>query len=51
LLVKAGDVEVGRIVDLEKEVTSVKSGLRNYVTKEFIQDASNEFIFVKDSEY
>ena len=51
ILVKAGDAEVGRIVDLENEVTSVKNNLQNYVTKEFIQDDSNEFIFVKNLEY
>lgn len=51
VLVTYEDVEQGRLVDVEKEVASVKEDLSNYVTKDYIQDASNEFIFVKESDY
>lgn len=51
VLITYEDIEQGRLVDVEKEVASVKDDLSNYVTKEYIQDASNEFIFVKESDY
>ena len=40
VLINYEDVEQGRLVDVEKEVASVKDALSNYVTKEYIQDAS-----------
>ena len=51
ILIKHEDIEQGRLVDVEKEVSKVKEDLSNYVTKDYIQDSSNDFIFVKDSEY
>lgn len=51
VLVKHEDIEQGRLVDVEKRVQEVESDLSNYVTKDYIQDASNDFIFVKDSDY
>lgn len=51
ILIKHEDIEQGRLVKVEKEITSVKEDLSNYVTKDYIQDTSNEFIFVKDSDY
>lgn len=51
VLIRHDDVEVGRLVEVEKEVAGVKDNLENYVTKEYIQDSSNEFIFVKNEQY
>lgn len=51
ILIRHDDVEVGRLVEVEKEVTDIKENLENYVTKEYIQDSSNEFIFVKNEQY
>lgn len=51
ILIRHDDVEVGRLVEVEKEVAGVKDNLENYVTKEYIQDSSNEFIFVKNEQY
>ena len=51
ILIKHEDIEQGRLVHVEKEVSKVKENLSNYVTKDYIQDSSNDFIFVKDSEY
>ena len=51
ILVKAEEVEQGRLVDVEKEITQVKDSLSDYITKDYIQDESNNFIFVKDSQY
>ena len=51
ILIKAGEVEQGRLVNVENEVTKVKDSLSDYITKDYIQDESNNFIFVKDSEY
>jgi hypothetical protein len=48
ILVKAEDVEQGRLVNVEKEVQEVKGSLDNYITKEYIQDSDNNFIFVKE---
>ena len=51
VLVQYEDIEQGRLVDVEKEVVNVKNNLSNYVTKDYIQDSSNEFIFVKEDQY
>ena len=51
ILIKADEVEQGRLVNVENEVTKVKDSLSDYVTKDYIQDESNNFIFVKDSQY
>ena len=51
ILIKAGEVEQGRLVNVENEVSKVKDSLSDYITKDYIQDESNDFIFVKDSEY
>ena len=51
ILIKHEDIEQGRLVNVEKEVSKVKEDLSNYVTKDYIQDSSNDFIFVKNSEY
>ena len=51
ILIKADEVEQGRLVDVENEVTKVKDSLSDYITKDYIQDESNNFIFVKDSQY
>lgn len=51
ILIKHEDIEQGRLIDVEKEVSRVKEDLSNYVTKDYIQDSSNDFIFVKNSEY
>ena len=51
ILIKHEDIEQGRLIDVEKEVSKVKEDLSNYVTKDYIQDSSNDFIFVKNSEY
>lgn len=51
ILIKHENIEQGRLIDVEKEVSKVKEDLSNYVTKDYIQDSSNDFIFVKDSEY
>ena len=34
-----------------ESILSTKVDLSNYVTKDYIQDSSNDFIFVKNSEY
>ncbi len=51
ILIKAGEIEQGRLVNVENEVTKVKDNLSDYITKDYIQDESNTFIFVKDSQY
>lgn len=51
ILIKHEDIEQGRLVHVEKEVSKVKENLSNYVTKDYIQDSSNDFIFVKNSKY
>ena len=51
ILIKADEVEQGRLVDVENEVTKVKDSLSDYITKDYIQDESNNFIFVKNSQY
>jgi hypothetical protein len=51
ILIKYEGIEQGRLVTVEKEVNSVKNNLDNYVTKEYIQDAENDFIFVKEDDY
>lgn len=51
ILIKHEDIEQGRLVSAEKEINKVKEDLSNYVTKDYIQDSSNEFIFVKDEDY
>ena len=51
ILIKADEVEQGRLVNVENAVTKVKDSLSDYVTKDYIQDESNNFIFVKDSQY
>lgn len=51
ILIRYEDVEQGRLVDVEKEVASVKDNLSNYVTKDYIQDTDNDFIFVEKSDY
>ena len=51
VLIQYEDIEQGRLVDVEKEVVNVKNNLSNYVTKDYIQDSSNEFIFVKEDQY
>ena len=44
-------VESGRLVTVESELSQVKDDLNNYVSKDDLQDASQEFIFVKTSDY
>ena len=51
ILIKYENIEQGRLVDVEKEIDLVKSGLSEYVTKEYIQNSSNDFIFLKKEEY
>lgn len=51
ILIKADEIEQGRLVDVENEVIKVKDSLSDYITKDYIQDESNNFIFVKDSQY
>ena len=51
ILIKAEGIEQGRLVNVEKAVTQVNDNLNNYVTKDYIQDSSNDFIFVKTTDY
>ena len=51
ILIKHGDAEKGRLVDLESNIAKVKTDLSQYVTKDYIQDTNNSFIFVKTSDY
>ena len=51
VIIRYDGVEQGRLVDVEKEVQNVKDNLNNYVSKEYIQDSDNKFIFVKESDY
>lgn len=44
-------IESGRLVTVESELLQVKDDLNNYVSKDDLQDASQEFIFVKTSDY
>ena len=41
----------GRIVTLESDVSVIKNSLEDYVTKEDLQDADNDFIFVNKATY
>ena len=51
ILIRHSDVEQGRLVTVEKDVAKVKTDLGDYVTKSYIQDSSNNFIFVKTADY
>lgn len=51
ILTKQEDGEQGRLVDAENEISSIKEDLSNYVTKDYIQNSENNFIFVKKDEY
>ena len=51
VLIQYEGIESGRLVDVERDINSVKDSLTNYVTKEYIQDSENDFIFVKESDY
>ena len=44
-------VEIGRIVNIETDVQTVRTSLVDYVTKSDLQDNTQEFIFVKTSTY
>lgn len=43
--------ETGRLVTAETELSQVKDSLNNFVTKDYIQNAENDFIFVKKDDY
>ena len=45
------EVESGRLVDVEQSVAQVQENLKNYVTKEDLQDSDNDFIFVNKDDY
>ena len=51
VLISCEGVEQGRLVDAERNINEVKDSLNNYVTKEYIQDSENDFIFVKEDDY
>lgn len=51
VLISYEGVEQGRLVDAERNINEVKDSLNNYVTKEYIQDSENDFIFVKEDDY
>lgn len=51
VLIQYEGIESGRLVDVERDINSVRDNLTNYVTKEYIQDSENDFIFVKESDY
>ena len=43
--------ESGRLVTVEQNVAQVQENLKNYVTKEDLQDSDNDFIFVNKDDY
>lgn len=43
--------DTGRLVEAENKIKEIESGLDNYVSKDYIQNDENEFIFVKNSDY
>lgn len=43
--------ESGRLVDIEKDVTNISESLNQFVTKDYIQDETNDFIFVTKTDY
>ena len=51
ILTEVDEVEQGRLVNVEGEINTIKTNLDNYVTKEFIQNSENNFIFVKEETY
>jgi hypothetical protein len=51
ILTEVDEVEQGRLVNAESEINTIKTNLDNYVTKEFIQNSENNFIFVKEETY
>jgi hypothetical protein len=51
VLISYEGIEQGRLVDAERNINEVKDSLTNYVTKEYIQDSENDFIFVKEDDY
>ena len=51
ILTEVDEVEQGRLVNVESEINTIKTNLDNYVTKEFIQNSENNFIFVKEETY
>lgn len=51
ILTNTDGQESGRLVEAENTIENIQNSLEDYVTKDYIQDASNNFIFVKDSVY
>lgn len=51
ILTKVDDREAGRLVTAERGITNIENKLSEYVTKDYIQDSENDFIFVKESIY
>lgn len=41
----------GRLIEAENKIQQLEVGLDNYVTKDYIQDASNDFIFITKDQY
>ena len=51
VLISYEGAEQGRLVNVERSINSIKEDLNNYVSKEYIQDSENDFIFVKEDDY
>jgi hypothetical protein len=51
ILIVTGEEESGRLVEAENAIEEVRNSLDGYVSKEYIQDTSNNFIFVKNEVY
>ena len=51
VLFKEEEGESGRLVNVEQKINTVEQNLSNYVTKDYIQDSSNDFIFLKKNDY
>lgn len=51
ILTNVDGEESGRLITAENDIKEIQNKLENYVSKDYIQDESNNFIFVKDSTY
>lgn len=51
ILTNVDGEESGRLITAENDIKEIQNKLENYVSKDYIQDESNNFIFVKNSTY
>ena len=51
IIIKDGEIESGRLVNVESGVSEIKDSLKNYVTLDYIQKPNEDFIFLTKEDY